>query len=113
MMIFYISTAFVMYHRQQILNAEEYVLPQTMTSLTLKSKQEVYDVFVRAIELRKSTPHSFHYFIINERIFSPLIDSEDLEALLTRIQRLPALPLTMSELLFYCFPGSINCCNPF
>lgn len=53
MMIFYISTAFVMYHRQQILDAEEYVLPQTMTNLTLKSKEEVFDVFVRAIDLRK------------------------------------------------------------
>lgn len=108
LMIFYVSTAFVMYHRQQILSAEEYILPQTMTKLTLTSKEEVFDVFVKAIELRKSTPHSFEYFIINERIFSHLIDTEDLEALLTRIQRMPALPLTMSELLFYCFPGKIN-----
>jgi len=113
MMIFYVSTAFVMYHRQEILKAEEYILPQTMTNLTLKSKEDVYEVFILAIELRKSTPHSFQYFIINERIFSPLIDSEELESLLLRIEKLPALPLTMSELLFYCFPGNIQCCNPF
>ena len=53
MMIFYLSAAFVIYHRQQIFSAEEYNLPQTMTNLTLKSKEEVYDIFVRAIELRK------------------------------------------------------------
>ena len=113
MMIFYIATAFVMHHRQEILMAEEYVLPQTMTNLTLKRKEDVYDVFIKALELRESTPHSFEYFIINERIFSSLIDSDELEALLLRIEKLPALPLTMSELLYYCFPGSIQCCNPF
>lgn len=53
MMIFYVSTAFVMYHRQQILTAEEYILPQIMTNLTLESREEVLDIFVRAIELRK------------------------------------------------------------
>lgn len=113
MMIFYISAAFVMHHRQEILMAEEYMLPQVMTNLTLKKKEDVYEVFVKALELRKSTPHSFQYFIINERIFSPLIDSDELETLLLRIEKLPALPLTMSELLFYCFPGKIQCCNPF
>lgn len=113
MMIFNLSTAFVMFHRQEILMAEEFILPQTMTNLTLKRKEDVYDVFVRAIELRKSTPYSFQHFVVNERIFSPLIDSEELEALLFRIEKLPALPLTMSELLFYCFPGKIQCCNPF
>lgn len=81
--------------------AEEYMLPQVMTNLTLKKKEDVYEVFVKALELRKSTPHSFQYFIINERIFSPLIDSDELETLLLRIEKLPALPLTMSELLFY------------
>ena len=113
MMIFYISTAFIMHHRQEILMADEYILPQTMTGLTLKKKEDVYEVFALACELRKSTPHSFQYFIINERIFSPLIDSDELETLLLRIEKLPALPLTMSELLFYCFPGKIQCCNPF
>lgn len=93
--------------------AEEFVLPQTMTSLTLKKKEDVYEVFARAIELRTTTPHSFQYFIINEKIFSPITDSKELEALLLRIEKLPALPLTMSELLFYCFPGKIQCCNPF
>ena len=112
-MIFYIALAFIEHHRQEILMAEEYILPQTMAHLTLKRKEDVYEVFVKAIELRKSTPLSFQYFIINERIFSPLIDSDELEALLLRIERLPALPLTMSELLFYCFPGKIQCCNPF
>lgn len=53
MIIFYISTAFVMYHRQEILTSEEYILPQTMTNLTLKSKEEVFNIFVRALELRK------------------------------------------------------------
>jgi hypothetical protein len=101
MMVFYISTAFVMHHRQEILMAEEYMLPQVMTNLTLKKREDVYEVFVKALELRKSTPHSFQYFIINERIFSPLIDSDELETLLLRIEKLPALPLTMSELLFY------------
>lgn len=100
-MVFYIATAFVMHHRQEILMAEEYILPQIMTNLTLKKKEDVYEVFVKALELRKSTPHSFQYFIINERIFSPLIDSDELETLLLRIEKLPALPLTMSELLFY------------
>ena len=63
--------------------------------------------------MRKTTPHSFQYFIINERIFSPIVNSNELETLLLRIEKLPALPLTMSELLFYCFPGKIQCCNPF
>jgi hypothetical protein len=108
MMIFYISIALVIHHRQEILMVEDYMLPQTMTNLTLKTEEEISDVFIRAMELRKSTPHSFQYFIINERIFSPLIDSEELEALLSRIERLPALPLTMSELLFYCYPGNIQ-----
>ncbi len=100
MMIFYISVAFLIFHKQKILTAEEYILPQTITNLTLK-KNEVYEVFVKALDLRKNTPHSFQYFIINERIFSPLINSEELESLQLRIERLPALPLTMSELLFY------------
>lgn len=113
MMVFYISTAFIMHHRQEILMADELILPQTMTGLTLKKKEDVYEVFASACELRKSTPFSFQHFIINERIFSPLIDSEEFEALLLRIEKLPALPLTMSELLFYCFPGKIQCCNPF
>lgn len=112
-MIFYISLAFLIFHRQEILTAEEYNLPQIVTNLSLKKKEEIFEVFVKALELRKNTPHSFQYFIINERIFSPLITSDELEALLLRIERLPALPLTMSELLFYCFPGSIQCCNPF
>ena len=112
-MIFYLSVAFIMYHRQQILDTEEFVLPQVMTNLTLKKKEDVYDVFVRALTLKKNTPFSFHYFVVNERIFSPLIDSEELESLMVRIQKLPALPLTMSELLFYCFPGKIHCNNPF
>lgn len=107
-MIFYIATAFVMYHRQEILMAEEYVLPQTLTNLSLKKKDDVYDVFMKALELKEKTPHSFEYFIINERIFSSLIDSDELETLMLRIERLPALPLSMSELLYYCFPGSIQ-----
>jgi hypothetical protein len=113
MMVFYISTAFIMHHRQEILMADELILPQTMTNLTLMKKEDVYEVFASACELRKITPHSFQHFIINERIFSPLIDSDEFEALLLRIEKLPALPLTMSELLFYCFPGKIQCCNPF
>ena len=39
--------------------------------------------------------------------------SEDLEKLIMRIERLPALPLWLPELLFYWFPGNIQWWNPF
>lgn len=36
MMIFYISIAFFIFHRQEILMAEEFIIPQTITNLSLK-----------------------------------------------------------------------------
>ena len=36
LMIFYVATAFVLFHRKEILMSEEFMLPQTMANLTLK-----------------------------------------------------------------------------
>lgn len=100
-MIFYIATAFIMFHRNEILSSEEFILPGKMANLTLSKMQDVCTVFVQALELKLNTPKSFQYFVISENILNPSVNAEDLERLIVRIERLPALPLTLSELLFY------------
>lgn len=78
LMIFYVATAFMMFHRNEILATEEFMLPQTMANLTLNKVQDICRIFARALELKQTTPTSFNYFIISEKILSPSVQSDDL-----------------------------------
>ena len=114
LMIFYLSVALVAHHKTQILtktNTAE--LPTLMTSLTMVDGETVDLIFEKAKKIKDETPYSFMYLILNEGVLKKTVNAMKLQRLVTRLETLPALPMSPKELLFYCYPGKINCSNPF
>ena len=83
-----------------------------MTELTMNSEAEVIQVFNAAKVIKDSVPHSFTYLMIREGILSRNYNKWWMEEVVRRLEMFPTLPLSPKEMLFYCYPGKIQCSNP-
>lgn len=111
-MIFYFSVALLLFSSIDIFKTDQFELPSLLTSLTLNPTQ-VPKVFKLAQDIKKKTPNSFTYIICNEKILSRSYSNLKMAKTVERLEKLPALPMNVQELLYYCYPNQVKCDNPF
>ena len=105
----FMLVAIIKNNREIIINCDENFVAPIMTSLTIKSKDELMAIIKTAMELREKTPYSFR--ILANKIgflrknYNKIKDKyEEYQP-----QILPAMPIFPSEVLFITFKNEIDC----
>ena len=83
-------------------------IPQSLSSLTLKTVDEVHKVYLLACDYRDKTPYSFRLYIRKLGIFSYKKHSEKKNA---SVEKLMTMPLMVSELIFLTHSKTVLCPN--
>ena len=105
----FILVAIIKYYREMLINCEENFVASIMTSLTIKSKEELNSFVKIAIELRKKTPYSFRILANKIGFLKKNYDKikENYEKFQPDI--IPAMPIFPSEILFIAYKSEIDC----
>ena len=108
----FILVSFIKMKREMIINCDTNLLAPLMTSLSLKKKEEINQIFNLAFELRQQTPFSFR-ILANKLGFlktKNTIVKEMYE--LYHPQLIPAMPIFPLELLSLTYQSGIKCIDP-
>ena len=108
----FILVSFIKMKREMIINCDTNLLAPLMTSLSLKKKEEINQIFKLAFELRQQTPFSFR-ILANKLGFlktKNTIVKEMYE--LYHPQLIPAMPIFPLELLSLTYQSGIKCIDP-
>ena len=98
--------------RELILNCDSNLLATLMTSLTIKTKDELKKAFKIANEIRIQTPYSFR--LLADRIGFLKKKYKDIKTNYEKYQPelLPAMPIFPSEVLYITYKSQIYCIDP-
>jgi len=105
----FMLVAIIKINRELIINCEENFIAPVMTSLTIKSKEELFNIIKTAVELREKTPYSFR--ILANKIGFLRKNFKDIKSKYEEYQpqTLPAMPIFPSEVLFITYKSEIDC----
>lgn len=109
--VFFFLVALIAHNSVHIMSTDPANLPVVMSGLRVCSHKELTKVWIQAEGLTLKTPHSFVKMEAMQHLFSATDDGTLLAACL-KLEKLPCLPLTRQELLYYAFPGEIECPDP-
>lgn len=101
--IFFFLTAFVSSSKGS-LSEDISHLPSSLSSLSIKSIEDCHQTYLLACEMRERTPYSFRLYVRSLGIFSGGSKKYSFE-----VEKLMALPILPSELLYYTYNNIIRC----
>jgi len=110
--IHFILVAFIIYHRELLMNCDSNLLIKLMTGLTINSVQELSGVNKIALELRKNTPYSFR--LLANKLGFLKTNNQDIENIYEKYkpEQILTLPIYPSEILFENNKNEIVCPDP-
>ena len=108
----FLLIALIIDKRELILNCNLTLLPTVMTSLTIRSKEELNKIIKIANKLREQTPYSFR--LLADKIGFLKKKNKDIKANYEKYQPelLPAMPIFPSEVLYITYKSQIYCIDP-
>ena len=108
----FILVSFIKIKREIIINCDTNLLAPLMTSLSIKKKDELKQVFDVAFELKQQTPYSFR-ILANKLGFLKSKNTKVKEMYeLYHPQLIPAMPIFPLELLSLTYQSGIKCIDP-
>ena len=105
----FMLVAIIKNNREMIINCEENFVAPVMTSLTIKSKDELMAVIKTARELREQTPYSFRILANKIGFLRKNYNKVKEKYEEYQPQMLPAMPIFPSEVLFITYKNEIDC----
>ena len=110
--ILFILVALIIDKRELILNCDLTLLPTVMTSLTIRSNEELNKIIKIAKKLREQTPYSFR--LLADKIGFLKRKNNDIKTNYEKYQPelLPAMPIFPSEVLYITYKSQIYCIDP-
>ena len=110
--IHFILVAFIIYHRELLMNCDTNLLIKLMTGLTINSTQEVNGINKIALELRKNTPYSFR--ILANKLGFLKTNNQDIENIYEKYkpEQILTLPIYPIEILYENNKDEVICPDP-
>ena len=110
--IHFILVAFIIYHRELLMNCDTNLLIKLMTGLTINSTQEVNGINKIALELRKNTPYSFR--ILANKLGFLKTNNQDIENIYEKYkpEQILTLPIYPNEILYENNKDEVTCPDP-
>ena len=110
--IHFILVAFIIYHRELLMNCDTNLLIKLMTGLTINSTQEVNGINKIALELRKNTPYSFR--ILANKLGFLKTNNQDIENIYEKYkpEQILTLPIYPNEILYENNKDEVICPDP-
>ena len=98
--IHFVLAAFIIYHRELLINCDSNLLIKLMTGLTINSVQEMNGIIKIALELRKSTPYSFR--LLANKLGFLKTNNQDMENIYEKYkpEQILTLPIYPTEILY-------------
>ena len=108
----FLLLALIIDKRELILNCDLTLLPTVMTSLTIRSLEELNKIIKKANKLREQTPYSFR--LLADKIGFLKRKNNDIKANYEKYhpELLPAMPIFPSEVLYITYKSQIYCIDP-
>ena len=108
----FVLVSFIKLKRELIVNCDTNLLASLMTSLVIKSKDEIKLIFDLALQLREQTPYSFRILANKLGFLKP--NNQEVKKLYEfyHPQSIPAMPIFPLELLSLTHKSGINCIDP-
>ena len=105
----FMLVAIIKNNREMIINCQENFVATIMTTLAIRSKEELIAVTKTALELREKTPYSFR--ILANKIGFLRKNNKEIKSNYEKYQPeiLPAMPIFPSEVLFITYKYEIDC----
>ena len=109
----FVLVSFIKIKRELIINCDTNLLAPLMTSLAIRKKDELKQIFDVALELRQQTPYSFR-ILANKLGFLKAKNTKVKEMYeLYHPQLIPAMPIFPLELLSLTYQSGIKCIDPY
>ena len=110
--IHFILVAFIIYHRELLMNCDSNLLIKLMTGLTINSIQEVNGINKIALELRKNTPYSFR--LLANKLGFLKTNNQDIENIYEKYkpEQILTLPIYPIEILYENNKNEVICPDP-
>ena len=110
--IHFILVAFIIYHRELLMNCDSNLLIKLMTGLTINSIQEVNGINKIALELRKNTPYSFR--LLANKLGFLKTNNQDIENIFEKYkpEQILTLPIYPTEILYENNKNEVICPDP-
>ena len=110
--IHFILVAFIIYHRELLMNCDSNLLIKLMTGLTINSIQEVNGINKIALELRKNTPYSFR--LLANKLGFLKTNNQDIENIYEKYkpEQILTLPIYPTEILYENNKNEVKCPDP-
>jgi len=109
---FFFAVALVVYHEKIINEAQDFQLPEVMTSFKIESSQELKVILEIASTIEQATPLSFRRLSELNIIFKKETVPQMLQEQCLRLENYSCLPVLPAELFFYSYPELIECADP-
>lgn len=110
--IHFVLAAFIIYHRELLINCDSNLLIKLMTGLTINSVQEMNGIIKIALELRKSTPYSFR--LLANKLGFLKTNNQDMENIYEKYkpEQILTLPIYPTEILYENNKNDVMCPDP-
>ena len=113
LIMLFVLVSFIKIKRELIINCDTNLLAPLMTSLSIRKKEELKQIFDVALELKQQTPYSFR-ILANKLGFLKARNTKVKEMYeLYHPQLLPAMPIFPLELLSLTYQSGIKCIDPY
>lgn len=84
-------------------------LPVIMSNINIKTAKELDQIWCAAGKLELKTPQSFRNLEALKSVFKK--GCPNLRISCDQIEKLPCLPVSINEVLYYAFPDEVDCVN--
>ena len=112
LILHFILVSFIILKRELIIKCDYNLLAALMSSLTIRSKEEIKDIIDLALKLREQTPYSFR--ILANKLGFLKNKNENVKQMYEKYhpELLPAMPIFPLELLSLAYKSGIDCIDP-
>ena len=112
LIIHFLLVAFLIRHREMIINCNKSYLATLMSTLNIKSSEELNTIFDLALKLRKQTPYSYR-ILVNKIGFLKKNNKDIKKAYeLYQPQSIPAMPIFPLEIFKMANDSCVDCVDP-